>query len=170
MPRQNGLLRLHTTLLARKADLWEALAEELANPHDFTAADAAGDSADAAFEASSEDMSFRLAELDFRELNQIERALARVQEGSYGLCEVASANCQGKIPLTRLNALPCATLCINCERELEKHADWQDRAGKSDWRRVFESEAPMRDQRINFSENSARGAVNAGSCSTPFLT
>src|SRR5438093_570331 len=135
MPGQDALARLHT-LLARKADVWETLAAELANQHDFAAGDSTGDSADASFEASNEDMSSRLAELDFRELNQVERALARVQEGTYGLCEGGSENCQGKIPLTRLNALPYATLCINCERELEKHADWQARARKSDWRRV----------------------------------
>lgn len=153
MPRQNALLRLHATLLARKADLREMLEEERANLRDFKAADSTGDSADAAFEASSRDMSSRLTEVDSRELAQIEWALGRLQEGTYGVCEGAGENCQKKIPVTRLNALPYATLCINCERELEKHSNGQDRPGKSDWRQVFDSEAPMRDQRINFSAN-----------------
>lgn len=153
MPRQNALLRLHARLLARKADLRGMLEEERANLHDFKASDSTGDSADAAFDASSQEMSSRLTELDSRELAQIERALGRLQEGTYGICESAGENCQKRIPVTRLNALPYATLCINCERELENHPNKQDHSGKGDWRQVFDSEAPLRDQRINFSEN-----------------
>lgn len=120
MPRQNALLRLHAKLLARKADLRDMLEEERANLHDFKAADSTGDSADAAFEASSRDMSSRLTELDSRELSEIEGALARLQEGTYGVCGGDGENCQRKISVPRLNALPYATLCINCERALEK--------------------------------------------------
>jgi DnaK suppressor protein len=36
--------------------------------------------------------------------------------GKYGSCEV----CNGKIPLARLNALPYATMCIECQRDLER--------------------------------------------------
>ena len=34
----------------------------------------------------------------------------------YGLCEV----CECKIPMARLNALPYATICITCQREIER--------------------------------------------------
>ena len=36
--------------------------------------------------------------------------------GKYGSCEV----CNGKIPMARLNALPYATMCIECQRDLER--------------------------------------------------
>jgi DnaK suppressor protein len=39
-----------------------------------------------------------------------------MRAGKYGSCEV----CGGKIPLARLNALPYATMCIDCQRDLER--------------------------------------------------
>src|SRR6516165_12496847 len=125
MARSDALLRLHKSLLARRADLRRKLAGELDNLRNFKTADSTGDSADAAFESGSEEMASQLAELDARELSQIERALARLKQGTYGLCEV----CGHKIPVGRLNALPYSTLCINCQRELEKYPDWNDRSG-----------------------------------------
>jgi len=115
MQKRTALLRLRKTLLARWMDLHEKLADELANLCDFKAADHTGDSADVAFETSSDEMSSQLAELDAHELSQIERALARMKQGAYGVCE----NCERMITPARLNALPYATLCINCERLME---------------------------------------------------
>jgi DnaK suppressor protein len=120
MPRRNALLRLHETLLARRGDLRTKLAGELANLSDFRAADSTTDSVDVAFETSSDEMSSQLAELDARELSQIERVLVRLTQGTYGVCEGGSENCQKRIPVARLNTLPSTTFCINCEREMEK--------------------------------------------------
>ncbi len=138
MPRRDALLRLHETLLARRADLRNKLAGDLANLHDLRAADSTGDSAAVAFETSSDEMSSQLAEMDARELSQIERALARLPQGRYGVCEGGSENCQIKIPVARLNALPYTTFCINCERELEEYPDWLDRRGAGNWEQVFD--------------------------------
>jgi RNA polymerase-binding transcription factor len=93
-------------------------------------------------------MSSQLAERDASELDQIERGLARFTKDTYGVCE----HCQKRIPLARLNALPYTTLCIDCERELEKHPDWLHRQSAGDWKRVFDSEAPMERSRIDVSE------------------
>src|SRR5436305_9033941 len=123
MARRDALLRLHKSLLARRAYLRSKLAGELSSMRDFKAADSTGDSADAAFEAGSDEMASQLAEFDARELGQIERALHRLKQGTYGLCEV----CQTRIPVARLNALPYTTLCIGCQREMEKYPDWVDR-------------------------------------------
>lgn len=47
-------------------------------------------------------------------LAQIERALQRIADGTYGKC----SNCAGEIPLARLEAMPEAELCLSCkERE-----------------------------------------------------
>jgi DnaK suppressor protein len=35
--------------------------------------------------------------------------------------------CGGKIPLARLNALPYATMCIECQRELERSGSTAER-------------------------------------------
>jgi DnaK suppressor protein len=152
MPRRDALLRLYETLVARRAYQRKKLAGELANLRDFNAADSTGDSADCAFETSSDEMSSQLAELDARELGQIERALARLMGGTYGVCEGDSENCQKKIRVARLNALPYTTFCINCEREIEKYSDRLDGQGAGNWKEVFDWEAPLERQRINLSE------------------
>ena len=48
-------------------------------------------------------------------LGRIEKALERIEEGTYGVCE----ECGAKIPKTRLNAILYATMCIKCASELE---------------------------------------------------
>jgi DnaK suppressor protein len=152
MPRQEALLRLHKTLLARRAELREQLAGELASLRDFKSADSACDSADMAFEAGGDEMSSQLAVLDDRELRQVEQALARLQQGRYGICEGGGWNCQQKIPVARLNALPYTPFCINCERESETHPDGLSRLSTSNWGQIADAQAPMKDQRINLSE------------------
>jgi RNA polymerase-binding protein DksA len=47
-----------------------------------------------------------------RELDQIEHALERMAEGTYGICEVGGE----PIPVERLEARPAATLCIQHQR------------------------------------------------------
>jgi RNA polymerase-binding protein DksA len=48
-------------------------------------------------------------------LGLIEKALERIEEGTYGVCE----ECGAKIPKTRLNAILYATMCIKCASKLE---------------------------------------------------
>ncbi|MFI5272062.1 MAG: TraR/DksA family transcriptional regulator [Ktedonobacterales bacterium] len=49
-------------------------------------------------------------------LDQVKSALQRVGEGTYGTCE----NCGKTIPPRRLEALPYATHCIDCQAQAEK--------------------------------------------------
>jgi DnaK suppressor protein len=51
-------------------------------------------------------------------LCEIEAALARIEIGSYGRCET----CECAIPLERLEILPMAALCMQCQRALEARA------------------------------------------------
>ena len=146
MARRDALLRLHKTLQARGAALRKALAGELADLR-LKAAET-GDSADAAFDAGSEEIASQLAELEARELSQIERAMARIKQGTYGLCEF----CQGKIPVARLNALPYSTTCVDCEREMENYPGWADRRGGVDWQKVSDSEAREDQREVDLSD------------------
>ncbi len=45
-----------------------------------------------------------------RELREIEAALARIADGTYGVCEV----CGGAIGRDRLRALPATRRCLGC--------------------------------------------------------
>lgn len=142
MARSEALLRLHKTLNARREEILKKLRNDLdAMRNDNT--DTTGDSADAAFEASGEEMASQLAELDARELTKIERALLKLKQGTYGTCE----GCSGKIPLGRLNALPYSTLCIECQREMEDGPDeWESRSG-GDWEKAHEAARSLEEPR-----------------------
>lgn len=48
-------------------------------------------------------------------LDQVERALARIDKGTYGTCE----RCGCEIDYARLKAIPYASLCIDCQTHLE---------------------------------------------------
>ena len=49
-------------------------------------------------------------------LDQIEAAIERIENGVYGQCEKCGMN----IPKPRLDAIPFATLCIQCASQKEK--------------------------------------------------
>ena len=48
-------------------------------------------------------------------LDLIENALERIEDGTYGTC----AECGGRIPKTRLNAIPYTPYCVKCASKLE---------------------------------------------------
>lgn len=49
-------------------------------------------------------------------LKDIERAIARAEKGTYGICE----RCKQPISEERLKAMPAATLCIHCAKLLSR--------------------------------------------------
>jgi DnaK suppressor protein len=49
-------------------------------------------------------------------LDQIERALSRIDDGTYGICE----SCGNAIGKGRLQAFPRATLCVSCKEREER--------------------------------------------------
>jgi DnaK suppressor protein len=148
MARKDALLRLHKNLLARRAELMKRLGVEMRELGGGGSSDLTGDFADAAFESGSSEISSQLAEIEARELNQVNRALARLKQGSYGTCEI----CGCKIPVARLNALPYTTTCIKCQREMEQYggsADYSD----ANWDRVAEVERRFGERRdVDFSD------------------
>lgn len=71
----------------------------------------APDIADRATSAFARDFSFSVSENEARLLRLIDEALARLQNGRYGLC----VNCAEPIEAPRLRALPWARHCIACQ-------------------------------------------------------
>ena len=53
-----------------------------------------------------------------QEMAAVEHALEKIEKGTYGLCD----NCGKKIDPERLEALPQASLCLNCKSLLAKNA------------------------------------------------
>src|SRR5438128_2747037 len=133
MARRDALLRLHKSLVARREELRKRLGGELKDLRNYKSLES-GDAADLAFDSGSEEVSSQLAELESRELHQVERSLARLKQGTYGICE----GCGRKIPVTRLNALPFSTTCISCQREMETYGSWSGGSAGADWEKVVE--------------------------------
>lgn len=122
MARHEALLNLRAILVRRRDALRSALAGDLSLLKELRS-ESPGDLVDAAYDSTQDEISSQLAEVESRELANIENALERMKAGKYGLCEV----CNGKIPMARLNALPYATMCIECQRELERSGGYAAR-------------------------------------------
>ena len=63
-----------------------------------------------------QEFTLSLMESDEDTLEAIESALERIEDGAYGQCE----ECGGKIPKTRLKAIPYTALCVKCASQLEQ--------------------------------------------------
>ncbi len=122
---------LRDVLLKRREALRAALDGDLSQLKGLQSA--SGDIVDVALDTAQDEISSQLAQVESRELNSIDKAIERINEGTYGLCE----GCQNKIPAARIQALPYATTCINCQREAEKHGE--DTNGDVDWSRILET-------------------------------
>ncbi len=151
MARKDALLRLTSRLIARRDALRKALTGDADDLRNFSAMSGVGDDIDAAVDSANEEISSQLAEIESRELGQIEHALQRIAAGVYGRCEF----CGGKISEARLNALPYTNSCIDCQRENERLG--QGRRMESDpsrWAKVFSKSADEGegDARINLSD------------------
>ena len=78
--------------------------------------DAGDDSADAGAKTFQREHELALTQNARELLTQIERALARIEDGSYGVCE----SCGEAIGKARLQAFPRAVLCVSCKQREER--------------------------------------------------
>lgn len=78
--------------------------------------DGTEDIVDRANNAYNRELMFSLSDAERSTLLQIENALRRMDEGGYGRC----ANCGQNIAVPRLEALPWARFCVDCQELAEK--------------------------------------------------
>jgi len=71
---------------------------------------------DRATQESDRNFELRIRDRERRLINKIKEALERIDDGSFGVCEV----CGEDISEGRLRARPVTTLCIDCKIEEEK--------------------------------------------------
>lgn len=149
MARKDALLRLHARLVARRDALRKALDGDLDSLRNVASSSEVGDSVDAAVDTASDEINSQLAEIESRELGQIEHALERMTDGMYGRCEF----CNGRIAVARLNALPYTNTCIDCQRENERRGDF-DAQGAVDprWAKVRDRNMDESDHDIKLSD------------------
>lgn len=76
------------------------------------------DMADAASNSYNADILMRISDNDLILLKDIDNALDKIKNGTYGICE----DCEEKIHEKRLEANPVARYCITCKRMMEEKA------------------------------------------------
>jgi DnaK suppressor protein len=74
------------------------------------------DSGDVAAYSYSKEVLMGLGENERTKLRLVEEALAKIDEGIYGVCE----RCEEAIPVKRLDLLPFTRYCVQCQGELER--------------------------------------------------
>jgi len=106
---------LEGELVRIRRDL-EALSATLAQVLRDSGDGAGDDTADTGSKAFERDQELTLLANTRESLFQTERALARIEGGSYGTCE----SCGEGIGKLRLQAFPRATLCVSCKQRQER--------------------------------------------------
>ncbi|MGL6227326.1 MAG: TraR/DksA family transcriptional regulator [Thermoguttaceae bacterium] len=116
--RAKSLELLKEELLVRRESLRREIQGEKADFSTLCDRDMIGDIAELALNYTEDELDYQLAEVGSREWMQIERAIERINEGTYGVCEM----CQCPIPIARLKALPFAERCVRCQQLAEDEA------------------------------------------------
>ncbi len=123
---------MRQVLIKRRDALRKALTGDLSLLKELRE-QSSGDVVDFALDSAQDEINSQLAEVESRELANIEQALEKMRDGSYGKCE----GCGSGIPMARLQALPYATCCIQCQRELEKHGG--NSSAPVDWGQILDA-------------------------------
>lgn len=72
--------------------------------------------ADVATDNYDREFSLGLASNERKSLYELDDALKRIEEGTFGIC----GDCKGMITKVRLKAVPSTRLCIKCQQKREK--------------------------------------------------
>jgi RNA polymerase-binding protein DksA len=72
--------------------------------------------ADVATDAYDREFSLGLASNEQKSLYELNDALKRIEEGTFGICE----ECKSVMTKTRLKAVPYARLCVKCQEKRER--------------------------------------------------
>jgi len=113
LSEQRSVLESESHRLRREITDSEAEMADLVQSDSDTAGDDQADTGSKTFEREHE-MHLTSSHRDM--LSQTDRALSRIENGTYGQCE----NCGNPIGKARLQAFPRATLCMTCKQREER--------------------------------------------------
>lgn len=118
-PASPAAKTIETRLRRRYEEVWSDIRRELGKYDEQRFRDlvqGAGDLEDDATASLLVDLNLTELDRDVEELRAVQGALARLRRGEYGRCQ----RCGGEIPRARLEALPQAALCIECQTRAEQ--------------------------------------------------
>jgi len=96
-----------------------------------------GDILDLVSEERTRELDILLTDREKRKLLQIDDALDKIDENTYGLCE----ECGTKIPRARLKVLPFAKYCVECQEKNEREEKYTREEPEEGLRKVQMVEA-----------------------------
>ena len=102
-------------LLKMKDELTSNVSHEEKEGRDAVTVEAK-DFGDMATEAYGQEMSFAVSDAGRKKLRDVEDALRRINDGTFGNCE----KCSKPIDEGRLGVVPQARLCISCQESAEQ--------------------------------------------------
>lgn len=97
-----------------------------------SAAQDIGDILDSVSEERTRELDLILTDREKRKLAQIDDAIDRIEESTYGLCE----ECGVKIPKARLKVLPFAKYCVECQEKNEREEKYTREESEDGIRKV----------------------------------
>ena len=97
-----------------------------------SAAQDIGDILDSVSEERTRELDLILTDREKRKLAQIDDAIDRIEENTYGLCE----ECGVKIPKARLKVLPFAIYCVECQEKNEREEKYTREESENGIRKV----------------------------------
>jgi DnaK suppressor protein len=129
MPKKNAaanrkkfLTDLRQNLLEMKNKLVTEIDSELKAEREGNK-DEGMDTYDLASEERDREINFILSDRERVKIKQIDDALLRLEDGSYGVCE----SCGLEVAEERLEAMPFTRLCRDCQQDMEREAKSQRR-------------------------------------------
>lgn len=145
MVRKDALIRLHKQLLNRRDELKRLVSDS--SEGSSASRSTVEDIGDAALRETRQGLESHLAEIEYKELVQIRRAISLIQEGRYGHCE----NCNKSIPIARLKAVPYTMFCVDCAQQRESMG-LTSHDLPSDWENAYEYEGRLNDQEVRIND------------------
>lgn len=109
-------LEKYRRLLEQKKTSLSSDLAKTRNAEEETTEESTQDIADKAVSSYTREFLYSLSDADRNTLLQIDQSLERIEVGTYGQCR----NCGSTISEKRLNAVPWAQLCVECQELSEK--------------------------------------------------
>ena len=116
---KDRLLDLKKALISKKVNILKEVKEEISkyvSGDNKQLVDTANDEGDWAQVDISEDLSLQRLSAHRKMMYNIDEAVRKIEEGTYGICE----DCGEEISEKRLLVLPAATLCVDCQENKEQ--------------------------------------------------
>jgi len=114
MPKKE--LEKYRRLLQEKRTLLLAELAKSRNAEEETTEESTQDIADKAVSSYTREFLYSFNDTERSTLQQIDQALSRIGDGSYGLC----LNCGSQMNEKRLTAIPWSRHCVECQELAEK--------------------------------------------------